>query len=72
MKKIYKDFKELPISLNAEDIAKILNISRPYAYQLLKEGKIPTLRLGKRILVPKNEFLKWIEENTVSSVKEVL
>ena len=38
---------------NVATVAKKLRISRNLAYQLCHEGKIPTIKLGKRILVPK-------------------
>lgn len=30
-----------------------LGVSRNFAYQMAREGRIPTIRLGKRLLVPK-------------------
>lgn len=37
--------------LTVEETAKLLRISRGSAYQAVREGKIPTIRIGKRILV---------------------
>ena len=34
------------------EAAKVLGISRSYAYQMAATGELPTLRLGRRILVP--------------------
>jgi excisionase family DNA binding protein len=34
------------------DAAKILGISRSYAYLMANTGELPTVRLGRRILVP--------------------
>lgn len=39
--------------LNVDTVAKRLHISRNLACQMCHEGKIPTIKLGKRILVPK-------------------
>lgn len=37
---------------------------RAGAYQLLNTGTFPTLRIGKRLLVPKDKLIDWIEQNT--------
>ena len=37
------------------------------AYQLLNTGTFPTLRIGKRLLVPKDKLVEWIEQNTGGS-----
>jgi excisionase family DNA binding protein len=40
-------------TLSVEEAGKILGISRGAAYQYAKEGSLPTIRLGNRLLVPK-------------------
>jgi excisionase family DNA binding protein len=41
------------LCITVPEAAKMLGISRNFAYQLVREGKIPSIRLGKRILIPK-------------------
>lgn len=36
-----------------EEVAELLGISRPQAYKAVKDGIIPSLRIGRRLLVPK-------------------
>ncbi len=38
------------------EVAKLLGIGRNLAYELVRSGKIPSLRLGRRIVVPKGAF----------------
>lgn len=38
--------------LTVEEAGKVLGISRPTAYKRVKEGKIPVIRLGRRLIVP--------------------
>ena len=45
-------------------IADILGISRAVAYQLMREDSFPTLRIGKRMVVPKDRFIAWLEATT--------
>lgn len=57
-------YDSLPAVLNANQLANALGISRAGAYQLLNTGTFPTLRIGKRLLVPKDKLIDWIEQNT--------
>ena len=56
-----KNYDELPTVLNATQLAATLGISRAGAYQLLNRRDFPTLRIGKRMLVPKDKLLLWID-----------
>ena len=40
-------------TVNIPDAAEILGIGRQTAYDLARQGKLPVLRLGKRLVVPK-------------------
>ncbi len=61
---MYQNYENLPPVMNADQVAATLGISRAGAYQLLHMESFPTLRIGKRMLVPKDKFLRWIDENT--------
>jgi excisionase family DNA binding protein len=41
-----------PVTLTIPQAAKRLGVSRNSAYQAARRGEIPTIRIGKRILVP--------------------
>lgn len=49
----YKSYKDLPLFLNAEIVSKVLGIAPSSAYELLHEKDFPSLRIGNRIVVPK-------------------
>lgn len=57
-------YDNLPAVLNASQLASALGISRAGAYQLLNSETFPTLRIGKRLLVPKDRLIDWIDQNT--------
>ena len=57
-------FDKLPITLRAEQVAAVLGISRSNAYALMRQEDFPTLHIGKRMLVPKDRLIQWIEEST--------
>ena len=60
----FKDYSELPLFLNAEIIAKVLGISPASTYELMHEPDFPVLKIGSRMVVPKEKFVAWVEENT--------
>ena len=61
----YKSYKELPLFLNAATVANVLGIAPSSAYELMHEKSFPVLKTGSRLLVPKAQFIQWVEENTV-------
>ena len=60
----YKSDDDLPLFLNAEMVAKVLGVSPASSYELMHEDGFPTLRVGSRMVVPKEEFIRWVKENT--------
>ena len=62
----FKSNSDLPLTLNAMDVAEALGISRAAAYTLVQSEAFPHMRIGKRILIPKEAFLRWIAERTES------
>ena len=61
VKSKYTSFDELPLFLNYQMISDVLGISRSSAYQLMREDHFPSIRIGKRIVVPKDKFIEWLE-----------
>ena len=60
----YKSYDELPLFLNAETVAKVLGIAPSSAYELLHEADFPVLKVGNRMVVPKEKFVEWVERHT--------
>ena len=60
----YKSYEELPLFLNAATVAKVMGIAPSSAYELMHEKGFPILKSRNRLLVPKAQFIKWVEENT--------
>ena len=61
---IYKSYEELPLFLNANTVAKVLGVSISSAYELMHEDGFPALRIGNRIVVPKEKFRRWVDAQT--------
>ena len=58
----YTNTNELPYTLSVEEMAAFLGISRVGAYNLSHSKGFPSKRIGKRILIPRDEFLAWLKE----------
>ena len=62
MKNDYTSYDQLPLALSAEDISQVLGISRANAYALMHSKGFPTLKIGKRMTVPKDKLMEWMEK----------
>ena len=61
---IFTNYDQLPLVLNANTVAQVLGVSISSAYELMHEKGFPALRVGNRIIVPKEKFCQWVEEQT--------
>lgn len=58
----YTSLDQLPLALSAEDVAQVLGISRANAYNLMHSKGFPTIKIGKRMTVPKDKLIEWIDD----------
>ena len=61
-KSSYKTYDDLPLMLSVPDAAQVLGISRAGAYELAHSREFPSMKVGSRIIIPKDKFLLWIEK----------
>ena len=54
--------------VTVSEAAVLLGISRALAYELVRQGRIPSLRLGRRLVVPRRPLVGMIERGDVVSV----
>lgn len=48
--------------LSVPEIANVLGISRAGAYDLVRSKDFPRIDIGSRIVVPKEQFIEWINK----------
>lgn len=46
--------------LTVAEVAQQLGIGRNLAYEAVRTGEIPAIRVGHRILIPKTAFDEWL------------
>ena len=51
----YKSYDDLPLFLNAAMVAKVLGVSPSSGYELMHEADFPVLKVGSRMVVPKEK-----------------
>lgn len=49
--------KDLPPTISVEQAGEVLGISRGSAYRAASTGELPTIKLGRRLLVPTARLL---------------
>ena len=55
------DIESLPLLLTMSDLASVLRIGRNAAYQLVKDGSIQSIRVGRNIRIPRNALAQFLE-----------
>lgn len=60
----YNNFDDLPLFLNAETAAALLGVSISSMYELMHEKGFQVLRIGSRLVIPKDKLRAWVEQNT--------
>ena len=58
---VYKSYDELPLTLSVPEVATVLGISRAGAYELVHSSGFPSMKIGSRIVIPKDKLLGWID-----------
>ena len=56
------DIENMPFTLNANQVAEILGVARNTVYTLMHSEGFPTMHVGRRLLVPKEKLLQWMDD----------
>ena len=60
----YQNYSDLPLMFSVPEVAKVLGISRAGAYELVRSAGFPKIRIGNRIVVPRDKFIAWIDQQS--------
>lgn len=66
-----ENYKDKPF-MNVEDLANIMGVSRAYAYKYVKspDCEFTCLQMGKRIIIPTNDFFRWYDSLVMDDNKK--
>ncbi|RQD68655.1 MAG: DNA-binding protein [Tindallia sp. MSAO_Bac2] len=65
--KTIKSLHELPVTITVGEVAEVLGISRTGAYEVVKSEGFPCLKVGRRLLIPRDQFINWIERKSINN-----
>ena len=60
LKSTYTNIEELPLTLKVEEAAKVLRISKSKVYDLARTESFPAVRIGKRVVIPRDKLIEWM------------
>jgi excisionase family DNA binding protein len=55
------------LTYSVDDVAALLGIARGKAYEYVRSGAIPSIRMGKRYLIPRERFHTWLNREAPTS-----
>lgn len=62
MENKYRSYAELPLIMRVEDLMPILRIGRNTAYELVRCGKIRSIRVGRNIRIPRDAVINYLTQ----------
>ena len=51
------------LCISVSELARLLGLSRPKAYEMVSIKGFPALQIGRRIIIPVRQLCKWLEDN---------
>lgn len=57
----YRSLDDLPVTLRVEELMPILGIGRNIAYELVRSGRLRSIRVGRQVRIPKQALIDYLE-----------
>ncbi len=51
-----------PITVSVTEAAKLLGVSKPTVYSMIRGGGLPHISLNRRTLIPVDRLREWVNE----------
>ena len=64
MKSTYTNIEDLPLTLKVHEAAAVLRISKSKVYELAQSESFPAIRIGKRVVIPRDKLIQWMNDQT--------
>jgi len=62
LKPTYTNIEDLPLTLKAREAAEVLRISKSKVYELARTESFPAVRIGKRVVIPRDKLIQWMND----------
>lgn len=60
-----------PMTYTVDEVAALMRIARNSAYEGVRSGAIPSIRVGRRYLIPRERFHAWLNSDRDSAKQGV-
>ena len=60
MENKYRTYEDLPLTMRVGDLMPVLRIGRNAAYELVRSGKIRSIRVGRSIRIPREAVIDYL------------
>ena len=57
----YSSYEDIPLFLDANDVVKVLGLSRSNVYEMMRANDFPALVIGGRKMVRKEKLFAWLD-----------
>ena len=64
----YTNLEDLPLTLTATEAAAVLRISRSKVYELTHTTSFPAIRIGTRVVIPRDKLVEWMNKQAEESL----
>ena len=52
------------VTMTVSDLQQAMGIGRNAAYDLVNRADFPKVRVGKKIIIPREAFLRWLDQQS--------
>lgn len=59
------NYESLPIAMTPEDVARVMGMSKNNVYQLMHSATFPSFKVGRKLYISKNAFIRWLEQSEI-------
>lgn len=60
------NYEDLPVAMTPEHVARVMGMSKSNVYQLMHSAAFPSFKVGRKLYVSKNAFIRWLENGKAS------
>lgn len=52
------------LTYTPKEVTQVLGVSLTTVFKLIKQKEIPTIRIGRKVLIPKGKLKDWLDSKT--------
>ena len=61
---VFTAYEDLPVMMTVEEFGRLMRVSRNTAYTLVRDGIVPTVKVGRQIRIYRGDVMKLRESHT--------